>query len=267
MSRRVSPMATELTRSWRALADDAIAAKAGAEHGQRGQRVAEVAQRTRATPVLVRRAVTARLALMRLEQRGVVVPDQVFALPVGAAEAVARWAGRDADSAWRYAADYVEGRITFQALIDAERLSRTGDIAARQPRATIDGPVAWRAEQVRRLAAMDGRRILPPAPDDMPVHGWLHDDAPAPTGVLVVGPHDDIETYMAQRSGYCVTAVGIARLVGRAVMIVPADEIGLRYAAWLTERSVSAGEVRVVTVIPASQPRHRKRPTEWLGQP
>ncbi len=267
MTRRVSPMATELTRSWRGLADDAIAAKAGAAHGQRDQRVAEVAERTRATPVLVRRAVTARLALLRLEAQGVVVPDQVFSLPVGAAEAVARWAGRDAKVAWRYAADYVDGRVTFQALVDAERLSRKGDVAARTPGAKLDSPDAWRADQLARYAKMEGRRLLPPAPDDVPVQGWLYDDAAVPTGVIVVGPCDSAEAYMAQRASHCVVAVGVARIVGRALMLVPDDATRARYAAWLAERSVAPDEVRVATVVPAGRPaRARKAPLDGAGQ-
>ncbi len=267
MPRRVSPMATELTRSWRGLADEAIAAKRGAEHGQRGQRVADVALRTRATPILVRRAVTARVALLRLEERGVAVPDCVFELPVGVAEAVARWAGRDPEAAWRHAADYGDGRITFQALVDAERLSRMGHVAARKPRAKPDSPAAWRADQLARFATMESRRLLPPAPDDIPVHGWVSDDAAVPTGVIVVGPHDDAETYVAQRARHCVVAVGVARLVGRAIMLVPDDATHARYAAWLAERSVTPDEVRVATVVRTGRPvRAKKAPSDATDQ-
>ncbi len=258
MPRRVSPMATPLTRGWRGLADDAIAAKAGAEHGQRGQRVVEVAQRARATPILIRRAVTARVALMRLEERGIAVPDAVFSLPVGVAEAVARWAGRDPTTAWRHADDYAQDRISFQALINAERLSRTGETAVRKPRPRRDDPTAWRAAQVKRLAAIDGRRVTPPAPDDLPVTAWMSDGTSKPTAVLVIGPYESLEAYIAARTAACINAVGIARLVGRAIMIVPSDMIALRYAAWLSERSVPSIEVGIETIVPSGRRARQK---------
>ena len=106
MPRLASPLSTPLTRAWRGLAEDAIAIKADAAHGERGRRIEQAADRAQTTPVLVRRAITTRMALMRLEARGVVVPEVVYASPIGVAEAVARWAGRDPQSAWRHAEAY-----------------------------------------------------------------------------------------------------------------------------------------------------------------
>ena len=256
MVRRVSPVATPMTRAWKQIADDAIVAKTGAAHGERGQRVVEAAQRAQTTPVLVRRAVTTRIALMKLEDQAVTVPEFVWALPVGVAEAVARWAGRDPDKAWALAAAYAEDKITFQAVIDAERASRASSVARTRP--PHDEPAAWRAAQIEAFGRVEGRRVLQPAPDDLPVTAWMSDGMSKPTAILVIGPYELLEAYIAARTAACINAVGIARLVGRATMIVPSDVIALRYAAWLSERSVPSSEVGIKTIVPSGRRTRQK---------
>ncbi len=249
--RRLSPNGTSLTRNWQDVAAKAVLETSAAPHGLKKIRIASLAEDAGVSPILIRRAISARLSLMRLAEGGLEIPDHLWTAPVGIVDTVTKWAARDPAAALAAAKDYSDGAITFRALQQAERASRPAESSVRRPR-TSARFLSWREDLIRRFerTLATHHRIDRPSVGDLPVHGWLSTPEGAREGLIVLGPHEHEQSYITDRPRICTLAAGLLRFGCPAILIAPSDAIRDSYRGWLLERAIARREIRVESVMP-----------------